>query len=65
MNEARSACRVNSLTFPPVGRDAVSRHGQLPVGRTEAEFLDVIGTKFSSLLLLVCNVNIVYGNYYY
>jgi hypothetical protein len=52
MNEARSACRVNSLTFPPVGRDAVSRHGQLPVGRTEAEFLDVIGTKVFRVFLL-------------
>ncbi len=52
MNEARSACRVNSLTFPPVDRDAVSRHGQLPVGRTEAEFLEVIGTKVLRVLIL-------------
>jgi hypothetical protein len=29
--------------------------------RTEAEFLDVIGTKVSGLKL-VCNGNIVYGN---
>ena len=53
MNEARSACRVNSLTFPHVDRDAaVSRHGQLLVGRTEAEFLDVIGTKVLRVFLL-------------